>query len=256
MAQQLDSYRIDQLLRHRHMPPEWAYFGELRSGTGAYSTQSIDGVAINLWPSKKFRTVAYEIKVSRGDFMREIQNPKKRAFAETISNECYFAVPHKLVDPEEVPEGWGLIFVNAGGLRTAKVATQRDSVSWPQSFVASIARRCSDDAPSVPKPLWNVLGKEIDADELLKLASDLRGETVEKQIENVKWQLRHEVKNEPRAKFLREIDALIGLHLGSGYTMDDLRSYLAGNGSSRMTDSRLKQMHEWLGEMLEREQQS
>ena len=79
-------------LRRNYVPTkqarEWAFFSELRVGTG-YATykhrkgsalsveQRIDVWAMNLWPSKKFKRIAYEIKVSKSDFKREIEDPKK-----------------------------------------------------------------------------------------------------------------------------------------------------------------------------------
>ena len=79
--------------KHPHDKGEWATFAELRCGTGFSNEQRIDFFAMNTWPSKKFRSVAYEVKLSRADFFNELKNPKKREFAESVSHECYFAVP-------------------------------------------------------------------------------------------------------------------------------------------------------------------
>lgn len=55
--------------------PEWALFFELRNGTGfsshrGESDRYVDAFAFNTYPSKKFWRVAYEVKVSRADFLK------------------------------------------------------------------------------------------------------------------------------------------------------------------------------------------
>ena len=134
---------------------EWAFFSELRAGTG-YSTydykkkekkpfnpeQRFDAWAINLFPSKKHERISYEIKVSRSDFLHEIKNPKKREQALSLSNYFYFAVPKGLVSVNEIPEECGLIEVGENlNTRIKKKAPYRetDNIRW--QFLCSIARR-------------------------------------------------------------------------------------------------------------------
>lgn len=137
-----ETYRLLQLLRDRHTPnEEWATFAELRGATGYDNPQRIDFFAVHLWPSKGFNSIAYEIKVSRNDFKKELDHPRKRAFAESVSHQCYFVTPSGLVQADEIPEGWGLMVADAGGLKIKKHALQRTDVKWPQSFMVSLARR-------------------------------------------------------------------------------------------------------------------
>ncbi len=62
--------------RHGAVGREWAFFDELRAGTGYKNIrkgmnpeQRFDAWAINLYPSKGHMTIAYEVKVSRSDFL-------------------------------------------------------------------------------------------------------------------------------------------------------------------------------------------
>jgi hypothetical protein len=148
--------------RHGKAGVEWAFFAELRAGTGYRSVKQIartginpeqrfDAWAINLYPSKKFHRIAYEIKVSRSDFIHEIETPKKRHQALLYSNEFYFVTPKGLVDKSEIPDECGLIEVweNGGERITNKYLSKivvkaplrtDESVDWTY-LMASIARR-------------------------------------------------------------------------------------------------------------------
>lgn len=134
---------------------EWAFFEELRAGTG-YGTydyekkekepnspeQRFDAFAINLFPSKKHERIVYEVKVSRADFLNEIKNPEKRQQALSLSNYFYFAVPKGLVSVDEIPEECGLIEVDEDlKSRIKKKAPYRDTGEPTWQFVSSIARR-------------------------------------------------------------------------------------------------------------------
>ena len=119
-----ETRRIIELLRYRHAPPEWASFSELSTSTGAQMARRLDFFAMSCWPSSGQHAIAYEVKVSRRDFAREIEDPSKRRHAEDVASECYFVTPHGLLKPDELPEGWGLIEAGAE-LRRVKVAAQR-----------------------------------------------------------------------------------------------------------------------------------
>ncbi len=147
----MDAQFIVNALAKRHgiNGREWAFFPELRAGTGYKSyrkkdnpQQRFDAWAINLYPSMKHLTIAYEIKVSRSDFLHELKHPNKRVQAMEHSNEFYFVVPKGLVTVAEVPEDCGLIEVNEQGItRVVKKAIRRTEVKLTWNFLASIARR-------------------------------------------------------------------------------------------------------------------
>jgi len=157
MVTNVTAGQIIDSLRNFHMPDgyarEWAFFAELRVGTGyamhkhrtgslASVEQRIDAWAINLYPSKKRERVAYEIKVSRSDFKREIERPEKRQAALLLSNRYYFAAPSGLISRTELPEECGLVEVLEDGRRIFVVqAPYREIDPPPISLLASIARR-------------------------------------------------------------------------------------------------------------------
>lgn len=136
----ITAYEIMQALLGRHRPPEWASFSEMRCA-GWNDATRIDLFAVNTWRSQKLRSVAYEVKVSRGDFRRELNHWFKRRLAERVATECYFVAPAKMIKPSELPEGWGLIEFFSYGLRVKVRAPRRLPEPWPFDFIAMLARR-------------------------------------------------------------------------------------------------------------------
>lgn len=114
-ADGINSDTIKTLLRLRHSDAfQWAFFDEFIPGIGSSSFNGtrLDAWAMNVFPSSGYTTIAYEIKVSRGDFLRELKDPNKRQWAMTFTDEFYFVAPRHLISPKELPEGCGLVEVS------------------------------------------------------------------------------------------------------------------------------------------------
>lgn len=161
----MTSQEVKAALLKRHPSPEWARFDELRDSAGFAAQRSFDLWVMNTWPSKGLKSVVYEIKVSRGDFMKEIKNPKKRESAEGLSNEAYFAAPTGLLKEHEIPEGWGLVEVSESGTtRARKLATQRKGLDFfDPHFVAALLRRAAEKESFYDKQAVEIEGMRIAA---------------------------------------------------------------------------------------------
>lgn len=130
---------------------KWGYhqlpvFFELRIGTGRTqgAEQRIDAFALHPYPSLGHHRTAYEIKVSRSDFLRELKKPNKRRAALRFSNEFYFIAPPAIIHRSEVPLECGLIEVGTDGIGAVVVpAPCRDSMPPTWGFIASIIGRVS-----------------------------------------------------------------------------------------------------------------
>lgn len=59
-------------------------------------------------------TVVVEVKVSRADFLADAKKPH-RAAGRGMGVYRYFMCPAELIQPEEVPERWGLLWVSTSG---------------------------------------------------------------------------------------------------------------------------------------------
>lgn len=123
---------------------EWAVFEEFYPGTGTSSMSGsrLDAFVLNCWPSGGYTSIAYEIKVSRQDFLNEIKAPAKRRLALLISNQFYFVTPVGLVQPAEIPVECGLREVMPDlSIRHTKSAPQRDRLPATWALMAALARR-------------------------------------------------------------------------------------------------------------------
>ena len=154
--------KIIEALRNRYGPvqsqgrtvPRWAFFEEVKLSVGWAGAQGmarngdhrVDAWAMDTWASSKFNKVAFEVKVSRSDFKRELAQPKKRLGAMAVSNQFYFVVPAALVEPSEVPEDCGLLWVDVNGkVHEQKKAPLRSSNPLPAGFMAMILRRAAGE---------------------------------------------------------------------------------------------------------------
>ena len=140
----MDATTIRAALRRLYSAPNHASFPELACGTGSSDGAStiIDLWVMGLWPSNNLRRIAVEIKMSRGDFTREIKRPKKRHRALRYSNQFYFAAPKGLIKPSELPPEAGLLEVDEhGGVHEAIPAPYRETFPPTWEFMAAVMRR-------------------------------------------------------------------------------------------------------------------
>lgn len=134
---------------------QWAYFEELRIGTG-YGRgveQRLDAWVMHLWPSHSMVRIAYEVKTSRADFLTELKSPIKRRKALLYSNLFFFVTPPGLVRPEEIPIECGLEEVREvrdhQRLEIVVPAPWRDNPPPPWSLFAAVARRVAREERKV-----------------------------------------------------------------------------------------------------------
>jgi len=150
-------------LASRHPAPEWAYLPQVRTRTGYSRTfgsdldseRYLDAFAMNCYRGKGYRRVGYEIKVSRSDWLRELEDPRKRAQGYFLCHEFWFALAPGVYKPDdewslqtprrlrlENPlDGCGVIEVaEDGALKIVRKAVSHDAWPMPDTFVASLMR--------------------------------------------------------------------------------------------------------------------
>jgi len=150
---------ISKVLRSRHNSSEWIFVTQLKTATGGVQSYSrdgytrsrfIDAFAMHLWPSKKFWRVAYEIKVSRTDFLKELKEPKKRAQAIILCNEFYFALAPGIFKEEDrgdynlFEEGF-MEIQDDGTIKKIIPAHPHAAFPMPDWFTASLLRNVRDE---------------------------------------------------------------------------------------------------------------
>jgi hypothetical protein len=147
------------LALRRHYGDAWALVEQVANGTGWSAGRWLDVIAFGLWPSRGLEVHGIEVKVSRGDWRRELRQPAK---ADAVASRCdrfWIAASAGIVDPLQLATlapNWGLLEVDgAGRVQTKRQAERLDAVPLDRTFVAAVMRQ-------LPKPT-DALRAEIDA---------------------------------------------------------------------------------------------
>jgi hypothetical protein len=140
----VSAHAIKELLEARYQPPEWFCQREVQ-----LNSRRIDVLAVNCWGGygRLWQVHAVEVKVTRADWLRELDNFHKARQWAAVADAFLVATPAGLVRREELPEGWGLLETNGRTLRI-KVhpapATPGDTL--PRELVGRLLTRAREDA--------------------------------------------------------------------------------------------------------------
>jgi hypothetical protein len=247
-----------QLLDRKHAKQgnggsgEYAFLTHVRNDGGFSATRTFDGVAVSLWPSRGYAIDVFEVKVSRSDWMRELKDPAKSEAAWEIGDRFWICATAGVVDPTELPHGWGLIEaygakVTDAGLTGRKLRTVvqaewhgkpvRESAKGtiPKGLMVSMLRR----AGAVPD-------HQTPAERLISDAEE-RGRAAERQVMQGIVDRAQERERET-AQFMRAFSNASGISL-NGQTTESLtqignkvRAILADDGHAERVQARLAQL--------------
>lgn len=142
--------------------------GFARTGFGRIA----DFIAVDCWPGGGIQVHGHEVKVSRSDWLHELEQPDKAEAFKRYMDRWWLVVPDtSIVRPGELPEGWGLITLvhadwPAGSLKL-RVKTQAPKLTpepLPREMLATLMRSavkttrrrahdvlCGDDACGQPE---------------------------------------------------------------------------------------------------------
>lgn len=153
-AEDLACPQLLELLRQRYgqQGMEYVVLTEVGNGPGFSADRFCDLLAIGLWPSKGLEWQGHEVKASRGDWLRERQDPDKAdAFARFCDRWWIVAPSTKVVRPEELRPGWGLLVPGTSRgrtrLRPVVGAVKQKPEALSRKLVASLARKLLASSP-------------------------------------------------------------------------------------------------------------
>ena len=96
---------------------------------------------LGLWPSDGLTRRAFEVKVSRADFLNELDKPLKNSWVRKYFHEFWFVAPAGVIKEEELPEGDGWLCPRGDDqLTTKRHASRKVEPSLDNTFLASLAR--------------------------------------------------------------------------------------------------------------------
>ncbi|NAS22468.1 hypothetical protein GT755_12325 [Herbidospora sp. NEAU-GS84] len=110
---------LDLLVAHYGQPDGRPQAGEvlLTEVQAPGSTRRADLVRVGLWPSRGYAIDVHELKTSKADWRRELDDPAKADAWWRYSSRFWIVAPPLVVDPAEVPDGWGLMEAPRSGRR-------------------------------------------------------------------------------------------------------------------------------------------
>lgn len=119
----------------------YAVAAQVRSHAGFDARRTADFIAMDLWPSSGLTLHGHEVKVSRGDWLRELKDPAKAAEF-TPYMHCWWVVVSDpgIVRGGELPGEWGLMVMRGAALAVARKAPRRDALPLPPTRVAALLR--------------------------------------------------------------------------------------------------------------------
>ena len=83
---------------------------EVGDGAGYDNRGRSDAISMQTWPSKTLAITGYEIKATRADWLRELDRPGKNRTWQDRCHEWYVVAPKGVVQLDELPVSWGLMF--------------------------------------------------------------------------------------------------------------------------------------------------
>jgi len=143
----MTSSDIVKALRVRYPSTAYALLEQVGNGTGASCNRWADVLVMSLWPSRGLNITGIEIKVSRSDWISELNDPAK---ADAVAKYCDFwclAIPKgpKIVLSGELPPPWGLIEIDdTGKAKHVKDGERLTPTALDRTFVAAVMRRAQD----------------------------------------------------------------------------------------------------------------
>lgn len=117
----------------RFAAPEWCTLFELAIGNGR---RYVDAIAFNLWGPRGYQLHGFEMKVSRGDWLRELKNPAKAEDWYRWCDRWWLVAPKGVIEAGELPATWGHLEVRGSRLVTVVKAPELSPNGFPREVAS------------------------------------------------------------------------------------------------------------------------
>lgn len=152
MAERWTESRVFNLLDKPFPKPAHVHLSGVRNGTGyaRKQTRTADGLILSVYPSRGLWMAGVEIKVSKGDWRKELADVDKSCEIQRFCHYWYVAAPKGIIPLGKVPDTWGLIECTDKTAAITKPAPKLSPLPPDMLFVCSLLRRFSEsNIPSV-----------------------------------------------------------------------------------------------------------
>ncbi len=133
---------IDNMLMARYEPRKYVKVPEAPSANagGRYCDLLVFGV----WESSGNEIIGHEVKASRSDWIKELQDPAKSEAFVRHCHRWYIVANKGIVKLEELQADWGLMEVVGAGLKIRRQATKKIPTPIPPNMMSAILRRVTE----------------------------------------------------------------------------------------------------------------
>jgi len=128
-------YIVNDGVYNRHIILE-----QVPDGTGMFQNRWIDVVVFQMFPSKGLTRFAFEVKVSRSDFLEELSHPAKHQWCKECFHEFWFVAPKNVIQLAELPPNIGWMYPAGGKLHRARYAIRNDNPKLDDALLAGFMR--------------------------------------------------------------------------------------------------------------------
>lgn len=218
---------IEAILADKYKGRGWALFFQYMPMTSFESTlNKIDLVAVGLWHQHD-KIIAFEIKVQRSDFLKDLKNYKKKhQYARRISDEFFYVCPWGLIEKEEVPIDAGLMYVNKGNkIKIMKPARVRVIQSIPFQLFQGFAREFGNKVDHTKIPI-KYMGKDLTQDDIMVIVEKKRNWDFDNKVKEKASEIieKREKKKGARDEFMRKL-LRVAHHMEEKDSYPDLLKY-------------------------------
>lgn len=194
----LTAANLRDAIGYRYPQPEWHIESEF-----TLHRRRLDVVAFNLWGARGYRSVGFELKVSRGDWIRELTNFQKSTEWVAVVDEFYIVTPPKLISVEELPAGWGLLEFTGSRMLTKQQPEIRTNRQMPREIFARILSRTISRETAA-----EYQARYLASEQLRKEAEERVGGDLKREVENAR------AERDGLRTMYRELVDAIGLRPG------------------------------------------
>lgn len=145
MAAEYDAKKIVELIKKRYENKnrnynEYVVLEQVADGTGYDQSRWIDVAVFAMWPMRGLTRAAFEIKVTRQDFLRELSMPLKHQWCKEAFHEFWFVAPKDIIQVEELPVNSGFMYPRGDSLCVGRHAVRNETPKLDDSLLAAFLR--------------------------------------------------------------------------------------------------------------------
>ncbi len=113
---------------------------QVPDGTSLHQGHWIDVAVFQMWTSKGLSRSAFEVKVSRADFLNELSHPEKHQWCLDCFHQFWFVAPKEIIQLEELPVGVGWMYPRGDKLCIARHAVPNATPKLDDVLLAGFMR--------------------------------------------------------------------------------------------------------------------